>query len=201
MSSKSVSTKTGFLIVLSAPSGCGKTTVVDRLLKRHSDWIRSVSMTTRAARSGEKQGDDYFFTTSAEFETLKKDKALLEYASVFGNQYGTPKRHVMDSIQTGKKVILAIDVQGGESIKKAMPDPRQRVSIFVLPPSVKVLRERLEGRNTESPEEIDRRIEAAQDEIKAASLYDFTIVNQNLEQTVREVEECVEKFEEQRRNK
>ena len=201
MSSKLVSKKTGFLIVLSAPSGCGKTTVVDRLLKRHSDWVRSVSMTTRVSRAGEKEGDDYFFTTLAEFEKLKKENALLESASVFGNQYGTPKKHVLDSIQAGKKVILAIDVQGGESIKKAMPDSQQRISIFILPPSVKVLRERLEGRNTESPEEIDRRIEAAQDEIKAASLYDFTIVNQNLEQTVREVEECIEKFEEQRRNK
>lgn len=201
MSSKSAGTKTGFLIVLSAPSGCGKTTVVDRLLKRHSDWVRSVSMTTRAARPGEKDGEHYFFTTPAEFEKLKKENSLLESASVFGNQYGTPKKHVLDSIQSGKKVILAIDVQGGQSVKNAMSDPQQRISIFILPPSVKVLRERLEGRNTESPEEIDRRIEAAQDEIKAASLYDFTIVNQNLEQTVREVEECIEKFEEQRRNK
>jgi len=191
----------GFLIVLSAPSGCGKTTIVDRLLKRHSDWVRSVSMTTRAARVGEKQGQDYFFASAVEFEKFKKDGALLESATVFGNQYGTPKRHVMEAIEKGKKVILAIDVQGGESIKKAMPEKDRRVSIFILPPSVKILRERLEGRKTESPEEVDRRIEAAQDEIKAASLYDFAIVNQNLEQTVREIEECVEKFEEQRRNK
>lgn len=201
MLNKSTSVKTGFLIVLSAPSGCGKTTVVDRLLKRHSDWVRSVSMTTRPPRVGEKEGDDYFFARHEEFEKMKQEGSLLEFASVFGNQYGTPKKHVMDSIQGGKKIILAIDVQGAESIKNAMPDTKQRISFFILPPSVKVLRERLEGRNTETPEEINRRIEAAQDEIKAASLYDFTIVNQNLEQTVREVEECVEKFEEQRRNK
>ncbi len=191
----------GFLIVLSAPSGCGKTTVVDRLLKRHSDWVRSVSATTRKARAGEKNGEDYFFLSSAEFEAMKKQGALLEYARVFGNQYGTPKKHVLEAIQAGKKVILAIDVQGAENIKKTLEDKRQRASIFILPPSVKILRERLEGRNTETPAEIDRRIEAAQEEIKAASLYDFTIMNQNLEQTVREVEECIQKFEDQRRKK
>ena len=200
MSSKGTPKKeNGFLIVLSAPSGCGKTTVVDRLLKRHSDWERSVSITTRLPRAGEKNGEDYCFVSAAEFEALKSRGELLEHAKVFGNQYGTPKKPAMTAIEAGKKVILAVDVQGAESIKKMLPDKRQRVSVFVLPPSVKVLRERLEGRNTETPEEIDRRVEAAQDEIKAASLYDFTIVNQNVEQTVLEVETCIKKFEKQRR--
>ena len=200
MSSRGAQKKeNGFLIVLSAPSGCGKTTVVDRLLKRHSDWERSVSATTRPPRVGEKNGEDYFFVSAAEFEALKSCGELLEHAEVFGNQYGTPQKQVMTAIETGKKVILAIDIQGAESIKKMLPDKRRRVSVFVLPPSVKILRERLEGRKTETPEEIDRRVEAAQDEIKAASLYDFTIVNQNVEQTVLEVENCIEKFEEQRR--
>lgn len=200
MSNKAPVTKdSGFLIVLSAPSGCGKTTLVDRLLKRHSDWIRSVSATTRKPRTGEKDGEDYFFLPAADFEAMKKKGALLEHAEVFGNQYGTPKKQVLEAIKAGKKIILAIDVQGAQSIKKTMTDSRQRMSVFVLPPSVKVLRERLEGRNTEGPEEIDRRIEAAQEEIKSASLYDYTVMNQTLEQTVLEVEECIKKFEDQRR--
>ena len=146
MSSKDAKKENGFLIVLSAPSGCGKTTVVDRLLKRHSDWTRSVSATTRKPRVGEKDGADYFFVPAAEFEAMKKRGDLLEYAEVFGNQYGTPKKQALAVIESGKKVILAIDIQGAESIKKALPDKRQRVSIFVLPPSVKVLRERLAGK-------------------------------------------------------
>ncbi len=163
MSSKGGRKESGFLIVLSAPSGCGKTTVVDRLLKRHSDWGCSVSATTRKPRAGEKNGEDYFFISAVEFEAMKKRGDLLEYAKVFGNQYGTPKKQVLAAIESGRKMILTVDVQGAESIKAALPDKNRRVSIFVLPPSVKVLRERLEGRNTETPEEIDRRVEAAQD--------------------------------------
>lgn len=199
MSSKKGKKESGFLIVLSAPSGCGKTTVVDRLLKRHSDWTRSVSATTRAPRVGEKNGEDYFFVSAAEFDGMKGRGELLESAEVFGNRYGTPKKQALAAVEEGRKMILAVDIQGAESLKKLITDRNRRVSIFVLPPSVKVLRERLEGRKTETPEEIDRRVEAAQDEIKAASLYDFTIVNQNVEQTVLEVEACIQKFEEQRR--
>ncbi len=200
MSSKKKTGSDGFLIVLSAPSGCGKTTVVDRLLMRHADWQRSVSVTTRKQRPGEKHGEDYFFVTMEEFEAMKSRGELLEYAPVFDHYYGTPKKAVMDAVQVGKRVILAIDVQGVQSIMASLTDKRLVASIFIIPPSVKILRERLENRNTETPEQIDRRIEAAQEEIKAASLYEFTVMNQNIEQTVQDVEDRVRQFEENRRN-
>ncbi len=184
--------------MISAPSGCGKTTIVDRLLKRSPDWVRSISMTTRAPRQGEKNGEDYFFVSAAEFKKKVDEGALLEHAKVFDQDYGTPKSFVLDQLKQGKKIILAIDVQGTKRIRKAVDKDIPLLTLFVLPPSVKVLRERLEGRNTESPEQIDKRIEVAQDEIKEAGSYDKAVVNQNLEQTVLEIEEAIELFEKER---
>ena len=189
----------GLLLILSAPSGCGKTTIVDRLLKRHPDWAPSISVTTRVPRQGEKNGVDYFFVSARDFEAMASKSELLESAKVFGHFYGTPKRSVMEALDQGKKVILAIDTQGTKQVKKILDKKVPLASIFVLPPSVKILRERLEGRHTESPAEIQRRIEVAQDEIKAAAWYDFTVVNQNLEQTVSEIEQFVEKFQKERK--
>ena len=170
-----------------------------RLLKRHPDWVRSVSTTTRLPRIGEKDGEDYFFVTPQRFEQMETKGEFLESAKIFDSVYGTPKAYVMRCLEEGKKVILAIDIQGMKKVKKALQKKVSMVTIFVLPPSVKVLRERLEGRKTETPEEIQRRIELAQDEIKAASLYDYTVVNQNLEQTVLEIEGLIEKFQKERR--
>lgn len=189
----------GFLIILSAPSGCGKTSTVDRLLKRHPDWTRSISVTTRPPRTGEKDGVDYFFVSEDQFGQMEKEGLLLESARVFDRFYGTPKKFVMDCIGAGKKVILAIDVQGAESIKQKMERKEEWMSIFILPPSIKILRERLEGRKTETPEQIDARIAMAQEEVKAANLYEFTVMNQNLEQTVFEVEQLIQKYDEKRR--
>ena len=186
-------------MILSAPSGCGKTTLADRLLKRHPEWVRSVSVTTRAARIGEKKGEDYFFVSPQAFRQMEAKGELLESANVFGHWYGTPKAFVMNHLGGGKNVLLAIDVQGTKKIKKALGKKVPILTLFVLPPSVKVLRERLEGRKTESPEEIRRRIEIAQDEIKEAGFYDHAVVNQNLEQTVLEIEGIVEKFQKERR--
>ena len=199
ISSDSHPSSAGLLIIISAPSGCGKTTLVDRLLKRHPDWVRSISTTTRPPRVGEKDGEDYFFVAPQRFEQMEAKEEFLESAKVFDYVYGTPKAYVMRSLQEGKKIILAIDIQGMKKVKKAVQKKIPFVTIFVLPPSVKVLRERLEGRKTETPEEIQRRIELAQDEIKAASLYDYTVVNQNLEQTVFEIEDIIEKFQKERR--
>lgn len=184
----------GLLIIISAPSGCGKTTIVDRLLKRNPEWVRSVSVTTRPPRSGEKPGEDYFFVEPQAFKKLVDEGSLLEYAQVFDHHYGTPKSFVTEQLARGKKVILAIDVQGTRKIKKTAGDG-PLLTLFVLPPSVKVLRERLEGRNTESPAQIDKRIDIAQDEIKEAALYDRTVINQNLEQTVLEIEKAIDEFE------
>lgn len=190
--------ESGLLIVLSAPSGCGKTTIVERLLKRHPDWARSVSVTTRPARLGEKNGEDYFFVTPSEFQKMEESAELLESAKVFDHCYGTPKQFVMDRLNAGKKILLAIDVQGAKKVKQALAGKALMTTFFVLPPSVKILRERLEGRNTESPAEIQRRIEISQDEIKEAGSYDHAVMNQNLDKTVQQIESAIEGFQKQR---
>lgn len=184
----------GMLMILSAPSGCGKTTIVDRLLRRHPDWVRSVSATTRVPRSGEDKEKDYFFVTRAAFKEMEKKDELLESTKVFGHSYGTPKKFVLNHLKQGHYVLLAIDIQGTKKVKKILNGKIPILTIFVLPPSVKILRERLEGRNTESPDEVQRRIEAAQEEIKEAAFYDFTVVNQNLEQSVAVIEGFIKKF-------
>lgn len=189
----------GRIVIFSAPSGCGKTTIVERLLKRHPDWVRSVSATTRKPREGEKQGEDYFFVSEAEFKTMEQKGELLESASVFDHFYGTPKSFILDHVQKGKIVVLAVDIQGTRSIRKVLADKMDLITIFILPPSVKVLRDRLEGRKTESPEQVERRIQIAQEEIKEAGLYDFAVVNQNLDQTIVEIEEKIEKLMLERR--
>lgn len=186
-------------MIFSAPSGCGKTTIVDRLLKRHPEWVRSISVTTRQPRDGEKHGIDYYFVSQAAFREMEKKGELLESARVFDQFYGTPKTFILDHIQEGKTVVLAIDVQGTKKIKKVIAGKIPLLTIFVLPPSVKVLRERLEGRKTDAPMEIQRRIEIAQDEIKEAGIYDCTVVNRNLDQTISEIENAIEKFQQERR--
>lgn len=200
-SSKPGSSDQGSIIILSAPSGCGKTTIVDRLLKRHPEWIRSISATTRAIRPGEKDGEDYFFLSSDKFEQMKKKGEFLESAHVFGYSYGTPKEFVLGQCRQGKNVLMAIDVQGTKLAKKVLSTSVPLLTIFVLPPSIKVLRERLEGRKTDTPEEIEKRTEVAQKEIKEASFYDQTVVNQNLEQVVLEIEGLIEKFQKERGKK
>ena len=183
------------LIVISAPSGCGKTTIVERLLKRHPEWVRSISVTTRSPRQGEKKGEDYFFVSTTAFKEMEKKGEFLETAIVFDQQYGTPRVFVQENLKEEKNVLLAIDVQGARQIKKTIADADKNrlLTIFVLPPSVKVLRERLEGRKTESAEQISKRIEVAQEEIKEAGSYNLTVVNQNLDQTIAEIEDFIEK--------
>ena len=126
---------------------------------------------------------------------------MLEHAVIYGNLYGTPRKFVEDQVLQGKIVIMTIDVQGTKQIMESWGKERPLLSIFILPPSVKVLRERLTGRNTESPGEIEKRIEIAQNEIKAAKLYDHTVINQNLDQAVLEVEQIILDVSKQRRKK
>ena len=186
-------------MILSAPSGCGKTTLVDRLLRRHPDWVKSVSVTTRTPRAGEEKDKDYIFVSPREFQEMDSKGELLESAKVFNHWYGTPKGFVMDQLKQARKVFLAIDIQGTQRLKKILHKKVPLLTIFVLPPSVRVLRERLEGRQTESPEEIQHRIEIAQEEIKESARYDYTVVNQSLEQSVSTLEGFIEKFEKERR--
>ena len=198
-SNKSEALKEGVLVVISAPSGCGKTSTIDRLLKRHPEWTRSISATTRAPRVGEKDGEDYFFMSTKDFKEMEVGGGFLETAQVFDNSYGTPKAPVMKALDEKRIMLFAIDVQGMKKIKKALDSKLPLLTIFVLPPSVKILRERLEGRKTETPEQIDKRIEMAQDEIKEAGHYEMTVLNQNLEQTVFDIETCIEKYQKKRR--
>jgi len=201
MSNKVTEPGRGMLVVLSAPSGCGKTSIVERLLKRHPDWVRSISATTRKPRVDEKDAQDYFFYAKQDFEKKVHEEKMLEHAVIYGNLYGTPRKFVEDQVLQGKIVIMTIDVQGTKQIMESWGKERSLLSIFILPPSVKVLRERLTGRNTESPGEIEKRIEIAQNEIKAAKLYDHTVINQNLDQAVLEVEQIILDVSKQRRKK
>lgn len=183
------------MVLFSAPSGCGKTTILTRLLKRHPSWVRSISVTTRPPRLGEKNGEDYEFVSPRRFEAMKKKGEFLEWARIFGQSYGTPKSRIEEAVQKGRVVLLAVDVQGTRSLRRVLSEKIPLLSLFILPPSVPVLRERLEKRKTDSPPEIEKRIERAQEEIKVAQEYDGTVINLDLEQTVHQIEGMVNEFE------
>lgn len=189
-----MSEKKGFLVILSAPSGCGKTTVLSRLLKRHPQWLRSISVTTRPPRLGEKNGRDYEFVTARTFQKMKKEGEFLESAEVFGHLYGTPRKTVEEGIKKERVVVLTIDVQGARSVSKTVEQKFPFLSIFILPPSISVLRERLEKRSTDSPGEIEKRIRKAEEEIKEAKEYHVTVLNHDLDQTVHEVENLIVEY-------
>lgn len=173
------------VIVISSPSGGGKTTVVRRLLRRVPRLARSVSVTTRAPRPGERRGVDYEFLSPAAFRRLRRTGALLESANVHGAWYGTPKRPVLDALRDGRDVILSIDVQGARRIRRALG--RRAVLIFLLPPSMDQLKARLLGRRTDTAAAIRRRLAAARRELACAAWYDHQIVNDRLSSTVARV--------------
>lgn len=183
--------KKGKLIVISAPSGCGKTTIVERLLARNKNLTRSISYTTRSPRTGEVNGRDYFFVGREEFLEKKKHDFFLESAEVFGQCYGTSKEFVMGHTNEGRNVVLAIDVQGMKQLKDKANQDLSITSIFIMPPSEEILRSRLENRKTESKEEITKRLEVAREEMRAKSLYDFVIVNNEVDQAVKSIEEMI----------
>ena len=183
--------KRGRLIVISAPSGCGKTTIVARLLERNKHLARSISYTTRPARAGEINGRDYFFISQNEFEAKKRENFFLESAEVFGCSYGTSKEFVMNHLAQGKDMILAIDVQGMKQLRNQLNQEIQKVSIFIMPPSLAELKVRLEKRRTETKQEVDNRLKIAEQEMAERSLYDFVVVNQAVDQAVKEIEELV----------
>ena len=191
---------TGFTVVISSPSGGGKTTIVDRLLRRHPDWLRSISATTRAPRDGEVPEKDYFFVSSSTFRRMQEHGEFLEHAKVVDHHYGTPKRFVVEQCAEGRVMILTLDIQGMKSLQKALKDEIPLLTIFILPPSLKELRKRLEGRKTESAEMIEKRLNLAAEEIKAAGLYDAAVVNRDLEHTVLEIEKIIEHFQKTRRH-
>ena len=182
-------TKKGMLVVLSAPSGCGKDTVFKELQKRRDDIVKSISATTRKPREAEIDGVDYFFKTEEEFKRLINSRGLLEYTVYNGNYYGTPVEGVNKAIEDGKICFLIIEVEGGQNIMKLRPDC---VPVFLLPPSFEVLRERLLKRDTDNEEDIDRRRELAEFELEFADLYKYQVVNDDLEKCVDTLNDILE---------
>ena len=174
-------------IVISAPSGCGKTTLIDMLLQEYCDIVYSVSCTTRAPRGEEEDGVDYHFKTVERFEELIAEDAFIEHARVHGNYYGTLREPIESALKEGCSVILDIDVQGAAKVReyvRALPDsdPMKAgyVDIFILPPSMEELRSRLVGRGTDSPEAVEKRLENAEGEIARAGEYMFRVTNDDL---------------------
>ncbi|WP_322182701.1 guanylate kinase [Neglectibacter caecimuris] len=174
----------GLLVVISAPSGGGKGTILKELFAQNENLRLSVSATTRAPRPGEEHGKQYYFLSREEFEALIAQGRMLEHAEYVGNYYGTPRDPVEEWLSQGRDVVLEIEVQGGAQVKKLMPEC---VSIFILPPSMKVLGERLRGRGTETEETVQKRLATARREIPQAREYDYLVFNDRLEDAVEEI--------------
>lgn len=180
------SKKTGQIIVISAPSGAGKDTVVKELMKRDSSnlWI-SVSATSREPREGEKEGVDYYYLSKEEFEEKINEGFFLEYTNYAGNYYGTPKKYIKEKVDQGIDVILIIEIEGASNIKKLIPEA---IFIFIMPPSLKELVRRLKKRGTETNEKIIKRFHEAYKEVNDVSKYNYVVVNDKLEEAVDKVE-------------
>ena len=178
----------GRLFVLSAPSGSGKSTVKNLLLERRPELVYSVSFTTRAPRPGEVDGRDYNFVTETRFREMIAAGAFLEWAEVFGRFYGTGRRWISDHLQTGRNVIADLDVNGGRSVRKIMPEA---VLIFMVPPSAGEIRRRLARRDTESPQDLARRLAETRAEISLSHIYDFLLVNGDLNRAVSGLEDII----------
>lgn len=190
MSSKSA--RQNKLVVLSAPSGTGKSTLAAMLLKRQPNFQLSISHTTRAPRGEEKHGTHYYFVSEDEFKRMIAASDFLEYALVFGKSYyGTSRQAVEGWLAAGKNVLFDIDVQGAASLKKAFGN--RCVTIFILPPSLDELEQRLRNRKTESAEAIELRLKTAREELKQAATFDYQIVNNDLETSYAEIEAVLRK--------
>ena len=171
----------GFLLVLSGPSGAGKGTLVDRLVEVRPSCVFSISSTTRPRRSNEQDGVQYEFVSREEFERRRAEGLFLEWAEVHGQLYGTPVKFVDDQVRAGRVVVLDVDVQGGAGVRRARPDA---VSVFIYPPSFEALRRRLLGRNTDSPEVVERRLLNAPGELAQWREYEYLVMNDELDQAL-----------------
>jgi guanylate kinase len=174
----------GALFVVSAPSGTGKTTVVDQLVERYPQVWRSRSYTSRPPRIGEVEGVDYNFVSRSAFEEMAQRGEFLEWASIFDNLYGTSQRDTGAALSAGIDLVLVIDVQGARQVRARKPDA---VAIFVMPPSFETLAARLRGRNQDSRESIERRLAQARAEVSAIDEYDYVVVNDDLERCLAEL--------------
>jgi guanylate kinase len=178
----------GRLIVLTGPSGVGKGTLMQALLKSHPELYYSVSATTRSPRAGEINGKNYYFMSRSKFEQLVAQGEFLEWAEFAGNYYGTPRTAVLNHIQSGKLVVLEIELEGARQIRASFPGA---LSIFILPPSFAELENRIRGRGQDSEEAIARRLCRAKEEIAAASEFDIQIVNDNFDTALGEIEKVL----------
>jgi len=177
------------VFVVSAPSGCGKTTLCKKLLKDKCKLHQSVSITTRPPRRGERNGADYFFVSAEEFIRMIDAKELLEYEENFGFLYGTPKKAVEDLLNKGKSVLLSIDVKGAMNVRKNYP--RNSVLIFIMPPSMDELRKRLESREADTPKAILNRLKVARQEVAYKDRYDYVVVNDRLTAAYKKLKEVI----------
>ncbi len=179
----------GLLIVVSGPSGCGKSTLNNILVNKRKDTVISISDTTRNIREGEIDGKDYNFVSKSEFESNIKEDKYLEYAIVHSNNYyGTPKSKIDENLKNGINVILEIDIEGAKKINDKRSDA---VFIFIMPPSMKILKERLIGRKSETKEQIVERFKTAYKEINEVSKYNYVIVNDNIDESINKMESII----------
>ncbi|MCF8008914.1 MAG: guanylate kinase [Halanaerobiales bacterium] len=180
----------GLLFVLSGPSGVGKGTVLDHLMKDYNDIEYSVSATTRKPRPGEKDGEDYFFISEEMFKEMEENNEFLETAYVHQNYYGTPKKYVKRCLDRGEDIILEIDIQGAKQIKEKFKDA---VYIFLLPPNYEELKNRLVKRDSETEESLKTRLKNANQEIKETDKYDYNVINDDIDDTVMSIKEIIKK--------